>query len=104
MIRFLLLSILLTLAVRMFWRLVDGAIEGYTGQPRVRQRSSGVPAIGTQMVRDPVCGTFVVPENSISLSESGGLVYFCSDRCRDQYRARPSTNSGRPEPAKGRTA
>jgi YHS domain-containing protein len=104
MIRFLLLSILLTLAIRMFWRLVDGAIEGYTGQPRGRRGSSGVPAKAVPMVRDPVCGTFVVPASAVSLSEPGGLVYFCSDRCRDQYRARPSASSGRPERVEGRIA
>jgi YHS domain-containing protein len=103
MIRFLLLSILLTLAVRMFWQLVDGAIEGYTGHPRSRG-SSGVPAKGVQMVRDPVCGTFVVPSSSLSISEASGTVYFCSARCRDQYRARPPAGSGRPEHAQGRIA
>ena len=87
MIRFLLLSILLTLAARMLWQMIDGAIEGYTGQPRGR-RSSGVPAKGVQMVRDPVCGTFVVPTDALSIAQPGGPVYFCSTRCRDQYRAR----------------
>jgi YHS domain-containing protein len=100
MIRFLLLSILLTLAARMFWQMVDGAIEGYTGQPR--GRSSGVPAKGVQMVRDPVCGTFVVPADAISISEQGRQLYFCSDRCRDQYRA--SSSGGRPDRIEGRTA
>ena len=87
MIRFLLLSILLTIVARIFWRVVDGAIEGYTGQSR-GTRSSGVPARGVQMVRDPVCGTFVVPARAVSLVEGRGHVYFCSDACRDKYRAR----------------
>ncbi len=104
MIRFLLLSVLLTLAARMLWQVVDGAIEGYTGQPRTRKGSSGVPARGVQMVRDPVCGTFVAPGNAISIAEPGGQVYFCSDRCRDKYRARPSAGSGRPERVEGHTA
>jgi YHS domain-containing protein len=87
MIRFILLAILLTVAARMLWRLVDGAIEGYTGRPPAG-RSGGVPARGVQMVRDPVCGTFVVPDRAVSLVEGRGQVYFCSDRCRDAYRAR----------------
>ena len=102
MIRFLLLSILLTLAARMFWQMIDGAIEGYTGRPR--GRSSGVPAKGVQMVRDPVCGTFVVPAAAVTISEQGRQIYFCSTRCRDQYLARPSTRAGRPERVEGRTA
>lgn len=103
MIRFLLLSILLTLVARTFWKMIDGAIEGYTGQPRSRG-SSGVPARGVRMAQDPVCGTFVVPAAALSISEPAGPVYFCSIACRDQYRARPSTSSSRPERVEGRTA
>ena len=88
MIRFILLSILLTIAARMFWRIVEGAIEGYAGQSRSPGPSSGVPAKGVQMVRDPVCGTFVVPARAVSLVEGRDHVYFCSDSCRDKYRAR----------------
>jgi len=102
MIRFLLLAILLTLAARMFWQMVEGAIEGYTGQPR--GRSSRVPAKGVQMVRDPVCGTFVVPADAISISEQGRQISFCSARCRDQYLARPSPRTDRRERVEGRTA
>jgi YHS domain-containing protein len=53
------------------------------------------------MVRDPVCGTFVVPERAVSLSVGREIVYFCSVACRDAYRARPSARPGRVE---GRTA
>jgi YHS domain-containing protein len=40
------------------------------------------------MVRDPVCGTFVVPDRAVMLVEGAQRVHFCSDKCRDQYRAR----------------
>jgi YHS domain-containing protein len=63
--------------------------------------SGGVPSRGVQMVRDPVCGTFVVPDRAISLMVGRDLVYFCSVACRDAYRSRPSSRSGRVE---GRTA
>ena len=66
MIRFILLFILLTIAARMFWRLVDGIIEGATGQSRPT-RSSRAPAPSVPMVRDPVCGTFVLPDRAVTL-------------------------------------
>ena len=47
-----------------------------------------MPQRGVQMVRDPVCGTFVVPGRSVMLVEGAQRVHFCSDICRDQYRAR----------------
>jgi YHS domain-containing protein len=53
------------------------------------------------MVRDPVCGTFVVPERAVSLTVGRELLHFCSVACRDAYRTRPAARSDR---AEGRTA
>jgi YHS domain-containing protein len=54
------------------------------------------------MVRDPICGTFVVPERAVALSAGGGQrLYFCSTECRDKYRSRPESNHAA---AHGRTA
>jgi len=82
-------------AVRSLW---GGILEGLK-QPAGSR--SGVPSRGVHMVRDPVCGTFVVPERAVPLNVGRGQVYFCSARCRDEYRKRPSASSGRVE---GRTA
>jgi YHS domain-containing protein len=39
------------------------------------------------MARDPVCGTFVLPERALTLVDGRSRVFFCSDVCRDKYRA-----------------
>lgn len=84
MLRFVLFSVLLTLLIRAVWRLLAGVVDGISGQhPR---GDSGQSAV--QMVRDPVCGTFVVPDRALTLAEQGHPVYFCSRTCRDKYRAR----------------
>ena len=85
MIRVVLFLVLFILLARMFWRVVDNIIEGATGRPPGRAR---VPERGTHMVRDPVCGTFIVPDEALAISERRGRVYFCSAACRDKYRAR----------------
>jgi len=85
MLRFLLLSLLLTLAVRSISRLVDAFNEGLHGGAR---RRTTVPQRGVQMARDPVCGTFVVPDRAISIAVGRETVYFCSTACRDEYRAK----------------
>jgi len=36
----------------------------------------------------PVCGTYVVPGKAISAASSGGLVHFCSEKCRREFGAR----------------
>lgn len=105
MLRFILLSILLTILLRAVSRLWAGIVRGMqNGNPSAGRRTGGsaVPQRGVQMVRDPVCGTFVVPERAIALSSgSGQRLYFCSAECRDKYRARPESSHA---PAHGRTA
>jgi len=82
-------------------RLWTGVMEGLNGAPSGR---GNVPARGVQMVRDPVCGTFVVPDRAVALSVGREHIYFCSVSCRDKYRARPSSHSDHTEPVEGRTA
>jgi YHS domain-containing protein len=85
MIRLALFLALALYAARTFWRIVDGFIEGVRGQSRTQASQQRV-----QMVRDPVCGTFVLPEGAISLVDGRTRLFFCSDACRDTYRARPA--------------
>jgi len=92
---FILLGIFVARAI---WRLIDGIVAGAGG----RTRGTSVPERGVSMVRDPVCGTFVVPERAVTIVDGRTTVCFCSDACRDTYRDRPSTRPGRP--AEGRTA
>jgi YHS domain-containing protein len=85
MLRLVLASILLTLVARAFWRVVEGVVEGLTGR---RGAQANVQRRGVSMARDPVCGTFVLPDRALSLVEGGSRVFFCSEACRDKYRAR----------------
>jgi YHS domain-containing protein len=98
MIRFILLSVLLTLAWRAVAQLVDGIRQGLQGPPRRESRR------GVHMARDPVCGTFVVPDRAVSLVEAGGRIYFCSAACRETYRTRASGRAGGSGRVEGRTA
>ena len=84
MVRLILFFVLALLVARALWRLLDGIIEG----AGVSRRTGRPPLQGVPMVRDPVCGTFVVPERAVALVERGQPIYFCSARCRDAYRAR----------------
>jgi uncharacterized protein len=81
-LRLVLFIVLAVFVARAFWRLVDGILAGARGG-----RQSRVPA-GVQMVRDPVCGTFVVPDHALSIADGKQRIYFCSQKCRDRYRAR----------------
>ena len=82
--RFLLVALLLLLVVRAFWRLIAGVIDGATADPR---RQSGPPDRGVKMVRDPVCGTFLVPSRALTIADRGVVRYFCSEACRHAYQS-----------------
>jgi hypothetical protein len=82
--RLALFVILSIVVARAFWRLVDGVIAGLSGQPSA---TSG-EIRGVQMARDPVCGTYVVPERAIAMNDGRQQVFFCSTGCRDKYRAK----------------
>lgn len=84
MLRLVLFLFLCIFLARTFWRLVDAFIEGATGRPRHPQ----VPQQGVPMARDPVCGTFVLPERALSIVDGRTRHFFCSDACRDAFRAR----------------
>ena len=82
-----LLLVLAMLMARAAWRVIDGVREGLAGRgARVEDRH--IPTRGIQMVRDPVCGTYVIPDRALALSDGSGRVFFCSASCRDKYRAR----------------
>ncbi len=84
MFRLILFLILAVFIARAFWRAVDGVIEGITGRPR----SAQTPKHAASMVRDPVCGTFVLPERAVTIAGGRPRVFFCSESCRDTYVAR----------------
>jgi len=84
MFRLILFLILAVFVARAFWRVVDSAIEGITGQPPGAQTPKRVAS----MVRDPVCGTFVLPERAVTIAGSCPRVFFCSESCRDTYLAK----------------
>jgi YHS domain-containing protein len=83
LLRLLLFIVLAVFVARAFWRLMDGISDGIRGGA---PRGSGpVAARGVQMVRDPVCGTYVLPDRARSIDDGRTRVYFCSDVCRDKY-------------------
>ena len=85
MLRIALLVVLFIFLARAFWRLIDGVLEGVNRDSRTPARPGRG---GMQMVRDPVCGTFVLQERALTLSDGRQAVFFCSAACRDKYRAK----------------
>ena len=72
--------ILLILVLRAVVRLVRGIIEGVAGAARIPQ--------AVALVRDPICGTFVVPSEALSAGKGNRVHYFCSKRCLSEFQKR----------------
>ena len=82
------LDVIFTLvAIRAIWRLLQGVMQGMAGDAGPQQ-SGSVPTRGVQMAKDPVCGTYVVPDRAVSAVTGRRTVYFCSTACRDKYQAK----------------
>lgn len=89
MARLILLFILILVAARFIWRLIESVIRGAmgpAGEAHGQRRSGNTPA-PVKMQPCPSCGTYVVPGKAISLVSNGAPVYFCSDTCRAKYQS-----------------
>jgi YHS domain-containing protein len=87
--RFLIWGILLYLLNRAFRQFFAGVRAGARPAAPPPRRPAGPPAgRGEMMVRDPVCGTFVLPSRSAALRDREGTHHFCSDACLRAYQSR----------------
>jgi YHS domain-containing protein len=73
--------IVLLLVIRAAWRMIQSAVSISAGARRTTVSGEPRPV---KLVRDPVCGTYVSPDSAIKDGEN----YFCSEKCRDEFRSR----------------
>lgn len=86
LIRWALIGLLVVLLLRAIARLLAGMLEG-AGFARRPSGSAGARGSPVHLVRDPVCGTHVVPSRAVTFGAGAERQYFCSERCRDRYLA-----------------
>jgi YHS domain-containing protein len=82
LVRFILFSILITLVVRAVMKFFGGVVEGASGP-----RRTSIPA-AAKMVKDPVCGTYVVKERALVASRGDETAWFCSPECQQAWQRR----------------
>jgi uncharacterized protein len=85
MLRF---AIFLLLAIVLYRLLANLIKDSRTG--RREGPSDGKIA---ELVRDPQCGTYLLPEQGFSARVAGEVYYFCSEACRDRFLAEHSAKS-----------
>ena len=69
------------LLLRLVLRFAAGVLRGLRGEPGPdRSRPKGA----VDLVRDPVCGTYLSREGALRGRLEGREAYFCSAACRDR--------------------
>jgi YHS domain-containing protein len=72
----------------LFWffyalvKLLRGATKRRPPQPEPEKTEAG-----EEMIQDPCCGTYVPRSLAVELVVDGRTYYFCSEKCRDEFRA-----------------
>jgi len=88
--RYLFIEIILPLLLFALLRSVLKSIFGVASNSSSRASqpapSSPVEVAGGELMRDPVCGTYVSAALSVKRAIKGETVHFCSSECRDKYR------------------
>ena len=70
------------LIIRLIWGLVASILSGASGPKQVRRPRS------MQLVRDPVCGTYIQQSRALRGEADGKTHYFCSEECKEKFAGR----------------
>jgi YHS domain-containing protein len=54
------------------------------------ERKATKVAQGGKLVKDPVCGTYVTPDGSLTTSSDGESYFFCSEDCQNKFLSQAS--------------
>jgi YHS domain-containing protein len=79
-LRILLFMLLVAVVLRSAYRFLHGVIEGAGMNPRVSTRRRR--QVTGHMVKDPVCGTYVVQGRALTAVRGGQTAWFCSSECQ----------------------
>jgi hypothetical protein len=83
-VRFLALAVLAFLIFLIVRASVNSFLAGLRGGPRSAPRRAGLD----ELVKDPVCETYIPRRKAISRGSGPDTRYFCSAACADKYLAR----------------
>ena len=78
--RGLLVLAVLAVLILTVWPLVRSVLARMSGPPAVEGGGAR-----DELVKDPVCQTYVVRSRAIRNEAGGRSVYFCSTRCAEQF-------------------
>ena len=81
MVRLIIWAVLLIAIGRILWRFMYAIFDG----AGMLKESSQRERAAVKLVRDPICGVFVVPGKALTSGSGSATRYFCSEKCREQW-------------------
>ena len=78
--------LVLALILRAVVSFVRGLVSGATGSGSAGTSGPGPSSESVQLVKDPVCGTYVEPSHALSTRAGSTVHYFCSETCLRTFR------------------
>ena len=86
----------IALVVALVWMLykgIKGWLVGNGDKSRVSRERAGQGQVLDIMVQDPKCGTYIPKREAVRARVRGEELYFCSKKCRDEYKLDAGSDS-----------
>jgi len=74
--------VIIAIAAFVLWKMFAGDMKRRKQEAQKEQET--LIAKG-EMVKDPICGSYVDKENAVLVREGEKVLHFCSYECRDKY-------------------
>ncbi|KAF0233133.1 MAG: TRASH domain-containing [Desulfovibrionaceae bacterium] len=74
--------VIFAVAAFILWKMFSGDMKR---RKEAAQKEQETLIAKGEMVKDPACGSYVSPDNSVRLREGDKTLHFCSYECRDKY-------------------
>lgn len=88
MLKNLILIIMIIVVYKIIKKMILEPMKGDTSSyPLEKNRGEGSDDL---MIKDPECGVYFPQRQGVSLKMDGQTLYFCSEKCRDDYKGKNS--------------
>ncbi len=77
--------IIIAILIYIGYRLIFGGKKKVSGNQQDHKDSSKQQPIEDVLVEDPICKNLVPKQQAIQVNDEGKIIYFCSEKCCNQY-------------------
>ncbi|MDL2285783.1 transcriptional regulator [Desulfovibrio sp. OttesenSCG-928-F07] len=82
MVKFLVIGVCLFVVYKLF---ANDFIHKNEKNSAKEQKSQEKKVAAGELVKDPICGTYVSVDDSVTVRDGATVIHFCSYDCRDAY-------------------